>query len=94
MPGELSNQLSGNPGELPMPEPYLKLMWKDGAYKVSRAGVDWLDCYIADQMHAYADACTAELRERVLALEATLRMIQGACDYQQSVARAALKDAP
>ena len=50
--------------DLPPPEPHLKLMWRDGQYRVSRANVDWMDCYTADQMRAYGDARAAAERER------------------------------
>ena len=50
--------------DLPPPEPHLKLMWRDGQYRVSRANVDWMDCYTADQIRAYGDARAAAERER------------------------------
>jgi hypothetical protein len=50
--------------DLPPPEPHLKLMWRDGQYRVSRANVDWMDCYTADQMRAYGDARAAAATER------------------------------
>jgi hypothetical protein len=53
--------------DMPLPEPDFKLMWRNGEYKVSRGGIDYADCYSADQVRAIVAAEVAKERERICA---------------------------
>ena len=55
-------------GQMPLHEPYFKLMRRNGEYKVSRGGIDYADCYSADQMRAIVAAEVAKEREECAAL--------------------------
>ena len=54
--------------DMPLPEPDFKLMWRNGEYKVSRGGIDYADCYSADQVRAIVAAEVAKEREACAAL--------------------------